>query len=182
MYRIANLINSNNFTEDHLWNKAFDSRRQFLERFKGYTNYYCTYRASLTQGRDLEAMMETLGADLDTNIGDKSRYENMTNENAELAFRLLIYLWYCPNKYIQSPWGMYFTNLFENSSPKNIFMELHRLVKVTKENGDKRTMGIATKLLEKAEQFIDVKYKNLEKLKYDGKYRISVNLMILTQT
>ena len=164
---MVNMVGFNNFTEKLLWEYTVESRKQFLSSLEDY-DIYCMNKDSQVHGGHQKLMVASLGEHLGVNIEDKTYYENTTNSNAELAFRLLMYLVHCPNKSFQSQWRLFFKGLFENSSLKNIVLELNRLIKLSLEKENENILNITRKLLNKVEQDIDLKYKSFKNIKFEG--------------
>ena len=92
----------------------------------------------------------------------KNSMETMTETKLKTAAEMFVYLNSCSDLF--KPWLVFYTELFQNKSPRHIILTLNRILKVdtTQENQNFRI--IAMKLMKRASTLLSLKYKKVQNI------------------
>ena len=83
--------------------------------------------------------------------------ENVSEPTLQTAVEMFFYLSFCPRNIV--PWKLLFTDIFYESSIKSLILTLNRIIKA---NHDNKINLILMKVLQKVDDKLSLKFKNLE--------------------
>ena len=153
--RFANIFHTTNITVDKMWSVAIKIKSQNSLDSAG-----CSGSGLYN---DLSYLVNKLEQQLEVN-SSAMIHKNISAEHLNAAGDIFVYLNACPtpNFYWFRPYKMFYKNLFETKSPKEIILTINRFMKTLAAIDEDIT--IEEKLFKRATKLFNLKYKEIQSM------------------
>ena len=153
--RFANIFHTTNITVDKMWSVAIKIKSQKSLDFAGCSG------SGLYD--DLSYLVDKVEQQLEVN-SSAVIHKNISAEHLNAAGDIFVYLNACPtpNFYWFRPYKMFYKNLFESKSPKEIILTINRFMKTLAAIDEDIT--IEEKLFKRATKLFNLQYKEIQSM------------------